>query len=355
VAHIKRLIEHRRMLAIPTANDAGNRMERRSLLVAVEHQGQIGLGEAAPLPGHSRDTFDEAHRALRALGGQRLSSVCDRRLPASACAAIDAAMFDAASRIEGKPARELLPEYALDSNLPDPEPSEMPVSLRLPERLDAALDAARAARSHGIHCFEIGIAPGSDAGLATLSALRREHGDSISLRANAARSFTRAELERKVPELRELSLEWLEEPTVSPLDSSLGLPLALDASHCSDRCDFAKRESELGVVAFLVKQMVQHGLIWSNRIFMYSRWSQIAGVASHTFEGPVGFMTNALLAFSFGPRFAHDLAPHVGLGTVRPPALHRDRNTLVPWTEPGFGLDIETALAGAEIVSDEGF
>ena len=42
----------------------GDWREREAVIVAIEADGATGLGEAAPLPGMSRDTIDEAERAL---------------------------------------------------------------------------------------------------------------------------------------------------------------------------------------------------------------------------------------------------------------------------------------------------
>ena len=69
---------------------------RRSVLVTIEDaSGQRGRGEAAPLPGVSRESLDDVISALRALEGSFEPSELDvRNLPPSLRFAIESALLD---------------------------------------------------------------------------------------------------------------------------------------------------------------------------------------------------------------------------------------------------------------------
>jgi L-alanine-DL-glutamate epimerase-like enolase superfamily enzyme len=328
---------------------AGRWSERQAALLVLEDgEGRIGLGEAAPLPGYSEDTLPEAVAALCKLGAARLS--LPPSAPASARAALDAALLDLRARQAGQPAWTLLRPEA-EPPLAGGSPARRALSLWLPADSEHALDVARGALTRGVRAFKVKLEPGSEVGIQTLRALRERYGAEITLSADANRSFSRAEISPALPALRELALSWLEEPSFEPLEPALGIPLALDESLQAGDPDFPAARAA-GVVALMVKPTTLGGIAACLRLASAAAEHGIRSVASHTLEGPVGFMAAAALALSLGSRVAHGLGPHAGLTGVRPPALDPVRDELLAWTAPGFGLDLRTALSGAEITRE---
>lgn len=357
-----RLIEHAWTLSAPLGSAAGTWRERRALLLVVEDDdGHFGLGEAAPLPGFAADTLEGAHASLSSLFGQTLPDVT--AAPASgvgralaevsgalaspaARSALEGALLDIGSRRRG------LPAYAL---LGAVEPgTRAPLSAWLPDGTADALAAARSHLAHGGSGVKVKLDAGRglDAGIATLEALRRELGPQVALRADANRSATLAALAPFLGRLRALELEWLEEPTAEPVTADLGVPLALDESlqAAGTKPELAGRPFVAGLV---LKPTALGGVARCLELAAHARAHGRGAVASHTLEGPVGFMTAVALALALGSDHAHGLTAHSALRTARPPGLAGEVDVLEAWTAPGFGLELATALAGAEILREE--
>ena len=347
----RRLLEFRRPLAEPMSSAAGTWNERRGLLLVLEDSGgHVGLGEASPLPGYSSDTLEAAREALLALpAGATL-------LPADASpaahAALEAAYLDLRARELGQPAWTL--QAPLEAAAEIAPGDSLGLSQWLPNHRDRALDVARRSVERGVRWFKVKLEPGSGTGLAILVALRAEYGTSVTLSADANCSYRREALQSLLPELRQLSLAWIEEPVSEPLAAPLGIPVALDESLQAGSHDFARARA-LGVAAVMLKPTTLGGFLAVRRLALAAAEHGIASIASHTLEGPVGYMATATVGLSLGGRFAHGLGPHSGLGGFRPPALHPVRDELVAWREPGFGVALEAALSGAEVVSEAPF
>jgi o-succinylbenzoate synthase len=343
-----RLFEQRRALSEPMASAAGRWSERRTALLVLDGgDGHFGLGEAAPLPGYSTDTLEDAVRALRTLPGAGWSLPAGA--PPSARAALETALLDLLARRAARPAWALLAHHGEAPAIPPPSPRA--VSLWLPVDPARALVAVEAALGRGIRAFKVKLEPASEAGLLTLRTLRERYGSAISLTADANRSLGRADLERLLPPLRKLALAWLEEPSREPIETPLGVPLALDESMQAGAPDFSRARSA-GVAAIMLKPTTLGGLEPCLRLAAAAASQGIVGVASHTLEGPVGFMACAALALALGADRAHGLAPHAALAGERPPALPAERDEIVPWTASGFGLDLEAALGSAEVTAE---
>jgi o-succinylbenzoate synthase len=357
VIRAARLIEHRRQLGTTRASAAGSWSERAALTLVLEDgEGRVGLGEAAPLPGFSADTLEAAHAELAALLGRAFPDR-DRSRPAlfdlahvsagleSAAArnALEAALIDLWARRREEPAWAVLSATS--------RPRSVPVNVWLPDGAETALEHVQRGLRRGVRCFKVKLDGRSGAGLQTLSALRREFGSQIKLRADANRSFDATSLAAALPLLRTLSLEWLEEPS-SEAWGQLGLPVALDESLAAGP-RVVRRARDNGVVALVLKPTALGGITRAFELVALGEAHGLVAVASHALEGPIGFMTAATLALSVGPQHAHGLAPHEALGAARLPAFAADRDELSAWSAPGFGLSLEEALSGAEVLGEE--
>lgn len=359
--HVRRLIEHRFSLEPPLRSAAGSWHERHSLLLVMEDDaGDVGLGEAAPLPGFSADTLETARDALLPLLGEALperetslsasealSAASSRLTSPAARAAIEAALLDVWSRQKAEPAWALLRSDA------DGPARGLALAAWLPDGVDAALGAARSAQGRAIGAFKVKLDArrGLEDGLRTLEALRAALGPEVSLRADANQSATLRELEPYLERLRAVRLEWLEEPTSEPLTEAIGVPVALDES-LARAPGLADLDERPFVAALVLKPTALGGISRCLALGRHARALGRVACASHTLEGPLGFMAAAAVALTFGPACAHGLAPHRALRGERPPALRAERDEIVAWRANGFGLSVAEALRGAVVMRE---
>lgn len=353
---VERLLRITRRLAEPAENAATSVEQRSSLLlVLTDELGNRGLGEAAPLPGYSRDDLEGAARALLSLRDDgsfapfasgdvvsHLDAAVPPALSGSARHALETALIDVWSRGASVPA------FAWFGNAVA-SPRELAALLPSDARESAV---ARDAYAAGFRHFKLKLGVGRTLAqdVTRLARLRAELGSEARLRADANRVPSHAEFAPFVSQLQALDLEWIEEPahdfhTGAPLD----LPVALDES-LLDRPDLAAAR-ERGARYVVLKPSLLGGI---SRCFALAKAARAAGlvpVASHQFEGVVGFQSAALLALALGPgRPADGLGPHVGLGRdQRAPALALAANTLTPWREPGLGVTLDDACADARV------
>jgi o-succinylbenzoate synthase len=370
-----RLVEQRLALEGVDASGALARDARRSwserttLIVVLEDaEGRHGLGEAAPLPDYSPDSLDEAKAALVPLAGAGLADV-ELGAPGSSRAlydlsasiatpsarfALESAVLDLWSRRSGEPAWALLARLRaeiLGSDVPDARSFEQgrPVAALLPLGAEPALRHAEAAFARGIRCFKakIGAEGAWSEELGMLRDVRRRFPEA-RLRVDANQSLSPADLAARLPALRELELEWLEEPTRSfpeGVETPLGVPVALDESLQSHTPDptWARHH---GVLSYVLKPTTLGGFVRSFELADDARSAGLAVALSHAYEGPVGFSAIAALALALGPGRPPDgLDRHPGIsGAAALPALDAEHGRIRAWREPGFGLSLATLL-----------
>jgi o-succinylbenzoate synthase len=349
--------------------------ERRALILVVEDgAGNQGLGEASPLPGYSPDTLDAAWSGLRGLLGKplgdlqggasrSLSAIGDTLSSPAARFGFDAALLDLWSRKRAEPAWVLLARMARETarNGAVPEaPKQNPgcdVATLLPSGFERALAHAQAASARGIRAFKakIGAKGAWDDELRTLEELRKRFPDA-RLRADANQSLSAETLAERLPALRALGLEWLEEPTrefPKNLPRSLGVPLALDES-LQKNAPSAQTARKHEVRAFVLKPTTLGGFVRSLELAESARSVGIRAVVSHAYEGPVGFAAAAALALALGPERPPDgLDLHPGLPSDRvSPAFDAARGRIRPSSEHGFGIPLDTLLERGEITRE---
>lgn len=352
---VERLLRLTRRLAEPAGNAATSVEERSSLvLVLSDERGHLGLGEAAPLPGYSRDDLDSAARSLFALREapfepfasgdlvRRLDAAVPPSLEGSARHALESALVDVWSRAAGVPAFTWFGAAAA---------SRRELAALLPSD-DRAGSLARDAMREGFRHFKLKLGVGRTLAedIARLAQLRAELGRDAHLRVDANRIPRYAELAPFVPSLRALDLEWIEEPTrdfhtAPPLD----LPVALDES-LAEQPDLVAARAR-GAHYAVLKPSLLGGVSRCLALAASARDAGLAPVASHQFEGIIGYQSAALLALALGPgRPADGLGSHVGLGeSERLPSLAQRRSTLSPWREAGLGVTLDDACAHASV------
>lgn len=222
-------------LSAPFVTASGSVERRDLLLLRLEgDDGQIGLGEAAPLPHYDGVGLDDCQAALEdcrsalneADGHDRepLLAECRRRavLP-QALAAIDLALWDLAGKRAGLPVWALL-------GAAEPGPVEVNYTIAAPDRAGAAAEAS-AAREAGYRAIKLKVGTGDDAG--RVAAVRAAAGADMRIRLDANGAWSVAEAEAALRTLAPAGIELCEEPVtglaeIAELARLVDVPLALD-------------------------------------------------------------------------------------------------------------------------------
>ncbi|MEO7736355.1 MAG: enolase C-terminal domain-like protein [Kofleriaceae bacterium] len=308
---------------------ARGRTERAAVILEVRSErDSVGLGEAAPLPGMSRDTLEDAEAAIAAFA-RRAPVVIDEpdaafalaaSAPPAARFAIETALLDALARERGVSLASLL------------RPPGVPAVQRI--ALAAVVDdvaAARRAHEAGIRCFKIKLAADDD--LARVHAISAAFPDA-AIRIDGNRSWPRDEVAARVAALACPAIAYIEEPcrdTHLVLDGRAAAWFALDESLVElapDALAVALQREHL--VALVLKPTLLGGLSAVRALAAQARAAGVAPVLSHGLEGPIGTAACAELALAIAvdpqPDFqrAHATpSPHLALpaGLAAHPAL----------------------------------
>lgn len=221
----------------PFVSATGSVQARQLALVRLEHMdGEVGFGEAAPLPSYDGATVDDVQVALEScrevlargeeLPREQLLAECARLavLP-HAVAAIDLALWDLEGRRSGEPVWRLL-------GAREPEAVTVNHSIAAPDRARAAGEALAAARA-GFRTLKLKVGLGDDAG--RLAAVRAAAGPDVAIRLDANGAWTVEQAAAALDSLSPARLELCEEPVsglnqVAQLSELTLLPLALDES-----------------------------------------------------------------------------------------------------------------------------
>ena len=216
---------------------------REGLLVELAVDGgAAGWGEAAPLPGFSRESLDEATVQLLGLAGSMLdrSITADLLDPHRALAReLDAMGLSPSARFGFELALWNL--YAVGSGKALPEllaerpRASVPISA-LVSSPESAVEEALTARAAGYEAVKLKVgARDVEEDAELVSAVRGALGDGVALRLDANRAWSFEQAVRFADAVAELDPEYVEEPLadtarLSSLARDHGLPVALDES-----------------------------------------------------------------------------------------------------------------------------
>jgi L-alanine-DL-glutamate epimerase-like enolase superfamily enzyme len=388
---------------------ARGRSERAAVLVEVRSdRGAVGLGEAAPLPGMSPDTLDDAARAIAAFARLAGTGLDDREAarllvaattaPPAARFALETALFDALAREQRISLAALLrapgrgpataigtraaaphvgadPPFSEDtshnSDLPHAHVGAEPPAAASTSGLSGTADPhvgavprvplavvvddpdqARSAYASGIRCFKIKL--GADDPPDRVRAIAAA-APGATLRIDANRSWPPAEVLDRLAALAALPVEYIEEPCrdAHRLLHTGPLPckLALDESLVElSSCDLAAALRSPALAAVILKPALLGGLSACLGLAAQARASGVAAVASHALEGPIGTAACAELALALAaddaPGPAAGLAAHPALAGWRLSVAQLAADHLHPAAAPGLGF-VDLDLAGA--------
>ncbi len=309
---------YRLPLARPLVMPSGTYTEREGILLRLTTaDGVVGWGEAAPLPGYSPDTLDDAATWLGAWAAGRptavaISSLDDvpaaRRLAAALPTHSPAALWatvQADADIEAQRTGRSLAQVYTSRGPRRPPVETVSLNALLLGRWDAASDAAGQAVADGYRAAKLkvgGLAPNDAAALAreVAGAL----GD-VSLRLDANGAWSLADAVVFADALDGVSVEYVEEPLANVEDlptlaSRSAVRWALDESL---RQAFASPELVAVASAAVVKPSLGPEIVWSasfefERHPIRERTGPV--VISSMFESGVGMRHLVALAAAFG-------------------------------------------------------
>jgi len=292
----------------PRAAARGAWSERTALVIGVRAEdGTTGLGEAAPLPGMSIDSLDDARRAAAELVA-RVPLAIDSPAHATGVAdrvtAAPAARFAVETALLGALAQHARTSIAaLWSALPH---GELHYAAVVDDIADARLAIAR-----GATCLKI-KASGPDRVLRIARAV-----PGVRLRVDANRSWPRAGTVGWLEQLAALPIDYVEEPCRDAhelLATPLPCRIALDESLIElDRAALDRALGSPDLAALVLKPTLLGGFARCLELAALAHRHGVAPIVSHALEGPIGTAACIELARAIGADVPVGLAPHPGL------------------------------------------
>lgn len=283
--------------------------------------GVVGWGEAAPLPGFSRESLAGARKALEDVSSRIPGAGFDEgdplgwagalaaEAPSSVRFAVESAAVHLASALRGLSAASVIASAA--GTGARPYVSCAALLTGAPETWTTRVHEAAAA-GYGVVKLKVGRAD-SGAELRALEALAGAVRDlPVRLRLDANRAYSFENALRLADAARALPLEFLEEPLTEParlaeFAAATGLPVALDES---------LQQGDPGEVGFAAALVLKPTLVGGiARCLDLARRAEAAGAAvmvSSAFESGIGLRHAAALACALPGR-----ALAAGLDTAR--------------------------------------
>ena len=286
------LYRYRLPLTRPLTTGADAHVRAGLILVLADATGNIGCGEAAPLPGLHVETLPEVEAALIAALSDGVAAP-----PVARLAIEGAALMLSASAQSTRPAailsRDITDAVSFNALIAGSDP----------------LTSAQSAVDAGHRAVKLKVGRDSiDDDLTVLSAIRTGF-PSLQVRLDANRAWSLAEATTFCSEAARLGVAYIEEPLADPgqltaLHRATGIPLALDESLPEGIVDFPE-----GVAALVIKPSVLSltgAMQWCRRAAAHG----IPAIISGAFESGVGRRVSLALAASLGSP-----APISGLST----------------------------------------
>ena len=288
----------------------GTRLHHREgLLVELASDGgAAGWGEAAPLPGFSREGLDEVISQLRTLASSTMGrGVSEDILDPEGALAHELDAMDLAPSARFGFELALWNLWAVSSGKALPELVTVSPRLAVPVSAlisspDHALEEAQRARAAGYEAVKLKVGARSvEDDVELVRAVRGALGDAASLRLDANRAWSLEEAERFASAAAALGFEYVEEPLANPaqlplLARSHGLPVALDESLAGMEPEVLEDHGYARAV--VLKPTLLGGITRTLRFARRAARLGVRPVISSAYETGVG--TTALIALAAG-------------------------------------------------------
>lgn len=302
----------RRHARVSHSNAQRSWTEREGVVLALRSGALVGVGEASPLPGYSRDDLATCTAELEGVWDRlpeiepeaevratfRTAAARAGVRSAAALFALESALLDLIAKARGLPAWVVLRGAA------DAEPIPLSALAEGASPDDLAAAAARAvARGIRVVKVKVGGPDGATRDPARLGAIRARLGDAVALRLDANQSLPPGELASALQRLASFAPELLEEPTRPEHLADLAgspIPLALDESLMLEgwRERIAVAAAQGSHAAVVLKPMALGGF---DRCLAMAEAAGEAGlgvIVTHVFDGPIGSAAAACLALA---------------------------------------------------------
>lgn len=327
-------------LRAPFTAAHGTVTDRELVLVTLEAaDGQVGYGEAAPLPSYDGVTAAEVTAALDAcravLADYRdaapiadvLARCGEVTVLPQALAAIDLALWDLAGRRTGEPVWRLLGAAA-------PTPVAVNYTIAAADRSSAAAEAAQA-RVDGFSAVKVKVAIGDDPG--RVAAVRAFAGPQMAIRLDANGTWSANEALAALEALEPVGIELCEEPVagleaIRALKPLTDIPLALDESADDPLALVSPAAADL----ICLKIARCGGISGTIHTAQRARAAGYGVYLASTLDGPLGIAAALHAATVIAPQQACGLAT-LGLFHDRPDPLPPVRGVMAAPSTPGLG------------------
>ncbi len=309
---------------------------RSGVIIELSWGSAVGRGEAAPLPGWSRETVDEVIAVLQSVPLEALPFTAEEAPDIIGCPAIEALPF---------PSLRFGLESALLELTADRRSQSLArflgcrdsVSLHALVAAGSADDLFAQARRRFEQGFSVqkikigGLSPqlAADA----LRAVAQELGESVRLRADANRRWSLKQALQFAEKAGPLPLDYIEEPVHTPQDlprfqSLTGLPTAVDET-------LLDSPPPSGVAAYILKPGLHGGIGEVLRLARIAEQRGATPVLSCPFYSAVGLRTLVHLAAAYFPDTAMglDTAELFAEDLKTPPTAHNGRFRIVDFEQ----------------------
>ena len=296
-------------LTMPLELSSGTLTERRGMLLRLRTEdGSEGWGEAAPLPGFSRETFEEVRQQCLQLAdaSQQEATLDHASLLPCVRYAFESALLDAQARSSGKPLHRLMN--------PDARSTIVTNALLTGSPDDIRRDAARL-KSEGYLAvkLKLGRRP-IEEDVALVHDVSETLGQGTFLLLDANRAWTFEEARSFAEQTSGRTIAYVEEPLRDPErleELSAHLPIALDETLASLGPD-----EDLSAYAFacgaVLKPMLLGGVTRAWQLAAEAQRHSMTISVSAAFESGIG--TRMLLALAAGfPDALAGVAPYARL------------------------------------------
>jgi o-succinylbenzoate synthase len=291
------LFRYRLPLVAPLRLAFGTLTHREGVLLRLTTaDGTEGWGEAAPLPGFSRETLGEAIAALQhwCQAGEHGRALAD--LPSSAQFAVESAELDLRAQQLGMTMAQVL-----DSNAS----REIVLNGLVVGSGNESVAAAKHLAEAGYPTVKLKVGQRTvEEDAETVKAVRAVLPESVRLRLDANRAWAYAEALRFAQGIEGVALNYIEEPLANPerladFAVATGLQVALDESLIGLEPDDLERHCYAS--ALVLKPSVGGGLRWAYRMAERAHALRLTPVVSNAFESGVGLRAHVALAAAIAP------------------------------------------------------
>ena len=322
----------------PLVTAAGTFPQRRGFWIAIrDEDGLMGFGEAAPLPGFTRESLEEAEHILQG-GFDALKAAGPET---TAYAGLLLAMLDLAGRRAGRRVAEMLS--------PAPRTS-VPVNalLRSSTPAEAAAEAAEA-HAKGFQTLKLKVGAGTpDEDEQRIAAVRDAVGANVKIRIDANASWDVETAVRLLRRFERYDLEYVEQPVAEDLAAvrkRVGVPIAADESVRG--VEQARRLiADSAVDVLILKPMAFGGVMIGHAIALEAFDAGVDVVVTSILDTPVGVAGALHLAASIpGPARACGLAT---VDLLEPTPAHGLDMPVAGMmslpARPGHGVDLDVPI-----------